>query len=63
MNQPTAESSLVNPDGDSHYETKADTETVFVKFCQDLGVDIKPMDIVACHHLPKSGKRQSMLRC
>ena len=55
-NEPTAESSLLNPDSDSHFETNEDTETAFVKFCEDLGVDIKPTDIVACHHLLKSCK-------
>ena len=46
----------MNPDGDSHFETKAVTETVYLKFCQYLGVDIKPIDVVVSHHLPKSGK-------
>ena len=45
------------PAGESAgFETSADSEAIFIGFCGELGIDIQPTDIEACHRLPRSGK-------
>ena len=37
-------------------EISAISETMFVEFCQKLRINVKPMDIAACHRFPRFGE-------